>query len=467
MIKKYFTQKHLIYYNIFLTLAALFLYLFSPMHYNHTYILITVFLFLVQAVPFTLLVSNGNYVNFYTLFFTSFFFINFFYASVVYPINPYLLWIFSVPFNHDYITKGTALALLASGCFITGASFKYKKNNNLLIISKNYTGVQKTSFLITLLFLLFLAVVGPAFLSGSFTGASTISTYVLLLLTCVMLLASILYFKQWRYNSNFTKVIFWSVNLFYIFLFLRVGDRGPALLQILLLFGLYAVYVKPIPKRYLAILGISGILMMQIIGLGRVSDTNVEGTIVSRGVEKALNSNVLALTSSFIVNSRNLYVGLEYVDNEGINYGETYITYLLSPIPFGQRTFIAITGEHITGSATFFTELAFSNNASFGLGTNLVADVYIAFGLTGVILMFGLLGSFIENYRNKLQRDGLHIDIIYFSMLMYAVYLPRASMLTPLNIIVWTIALSYLLRRIKVVLPYYRTYKLKFNNLKE
>jgi oligosaccharide repeat unit polymerase len=318
--------------------------------------------------------------------------------------------------------------------------------------------VQKTTLAVTSLFVIFLLVVGPAFLRGNFTGASTASAYVLMLLKCVMLLASILFFKQWKHNSGLTQVIFWVTNLLYIFIFLRTGDRGPALFQIILLFALYAVYVKPIPKRYLAIIGIAGILLMEIIGFGRVSNTEAEGTILSRGVERVVGSDLLVLTTSFIVNSRNLYVGVEYAETEGFNYGETFLPYLLSPIPFAQSAFIHITGYNIVTSARFFTVLGFGNDPPYGLGTNLVGDVYIAFGLIGVITMFFLLGVVVENYRNRLGRGGLHVDIIYFGLLITAIVYPRDAILAPLNIIIWTIVLSYFFRRVNLVVPYIRSY---------
>jgi oligosaccharide repeat unit polymerase len=462
MTGKYLKQKTVVYLNVVFSLVSLLLFLISPYNYSHYYVLLLVSLFLIQTFPFVWSISDGNFVNFYTLFLTSYFFINFFYPVVVYPINPELLSVFTIPFNHDYITKGTALALLASSCFITGASLNYRKRDSKLIISKKYTGGKKSILLVLALFFLFLSVVGTEFLKGSFTEATTASRYILMLLITMMLLASILYFKRVKYNSKLTKVLFWLANLVYIFIFLSIGDRGPALYQIVLIFGLFTVYVKPIPKRYLAIIGIAGILLMEIIGFGRVSNTDADGTIITRGIERVTNSNLLVLTTSFIVNSRNLYVGVEYVENEGINYGKTYLTYILSPIPFAQRTFIAVTGENIQGSAGFFTELGFGNDPPYGLGTNLVADVYIAFGLPGVLLLFFLLGCLVEHLRNRLKKGGLHIDIIYYGLVMYSVYLPRATMFTPLNIIVWAIVLSYLFRRVNLVVPYIKSYYRKF-----
>lgn len=195
---------------------------------------------------------------------------------------------------------------------------------------------------------------------------------------------------------------------------------------------------------------------MHLIGLGRTTDiSDAGGNIIARGIEKAQTEGqtYLDVTRSFVVNTRNLYVGMEYVEKNGINWGTTSLfNSLLSVIPFAQSTFESITGVDLETSAGFFTTLAFGKQRSYGLGTNLVADVYISFGLIGVIGLFMLFGRTVELYRKKtIMKNDIYSNIVYFTLLSYSVYYPRTGLFMPLKFIIWTFAIYYLLKQFKIL----------------
>ena len=74
--------------NIFFSITALFAYFVAPQIYNSVFIQFITLGFLIQAIYFIFKKSNGNYVNFYSIFYFSYFFVNFFYALILYPIDP-------------------------------------------------------------------------------------------------------------------------------------------------------------------------------------------------------------------------------------------------------------------------------------------------------------------------------------------------------------------------------------------
>ena len=76
---------------------------------------------------------------------------------------------------------------------------------------------------------------------------------------------------------------------------------------------------------------------MHLVGVGRsAGSSNFEGNIISRGIEKSHSEDkrrsFYSVTESFVVNARNLYVGLQYVDVYGINLGETFYISFLSVV---------------------------------------------------------------------------------------------------------------------------------------
>ncbi|MDZ7775703.1 MAG: hypothetical protein U5L09_08965 [Bacteroidales bacterium] len=129
-------------------------------------------MFLVQVIPFVIKKSQGNYVNFHIFFFFSFFFTNFFYPTILYPIDPDFFFVFTLPFDFDYINKGTALAQLAASSFILGASHikinqkqAYNKRQKL-----TFLGHKPATYTTIFLFVLFILIVGPQFLQGKLRG---------------------------------------------------------------------------------------------------------------------------------------------------------------------------------------------------------------------------------------------------------------------------------------------------------
>jgi len=81
-------------------------------------------------------------------------------------------------------------------------------------------------------------------------------------------------------------------------------------------------------------------------------------------------------------------------------------------------------------------------NATWGLGTNLIIDIYMQFDIIGVIaLMFGL-GYFVTkldlNIKNKLFNTICYIFIFSFS-----VYMTRSSLFDSVRYISWVAVIYF------------------------
>lgn len=421
--------------------------MFSPLVYSSDFISYVAMLSLVNIAWFLLKKGKEGYLNFYTIFFFSFWLVNFFYPLILYPLDPQYFSVFTIDFNSDVISKSTALAWVAGSSFIWGASRKIKigKDVNEIV---HYSHLLPTFVTLFLLFV-FLFTVGSEFLMGAFDSHSPLSLYVLHLLTCSVLLATILFFRCFAYQRQ--KLIFILVVSLYVILFLKVGDRGPALSIMIVSIVLYSNYVRKINLYYILPMAFLGLILMHLIGEGRSHSVVLENSsIISRGLEKFQFNfdSYLNLTHSFVVNNWTLYFGVDYVDKHGLNYGLTIIKPILGVFPFLLGGLESIFGLTLNTSAAFITESVLGVDASWGLGTNLIVDVYMSFGFFGVVLLFSLFGWVVERSRViAIVNNTVISSIIYFSLVSYALYMPRTSLFMPLRFIIW-MGIIYLILRL-------------------
>ena len=438
--------------NVFFSIFSILAFLFAPSKYSYTFNLIILLLFLVQTIPFVIRKSHQGFINFYSLFYFSYFFVNFFYPIFIYPIDPEYFLTFSLGFNYDVISKASALAWLSSSFFILGASSNFllrEKYNNFKYIHNNAT--LFTGFLLSL----FVFTVGRSFLYGNFTDQSAFSLYILQLIVCMFSIASILFFRDYNIQNN--KKMFYIVTFIYIFIFLFVGDRGPALSLILMIIILYSHYVKKIKIIYILPFLFIGIFLMHIIGEGRdIEGINASKNILSRGLENfSLDfDSFYYMTLDFTVNAFTLYQGVDYVEKNGINYGATLFKDIISIVPFLQSFILSAFDLKMQTSSEFFTEYSLGGSATWGVGTNIVSDVYISFGLVGCAILFFIFGCLVEHFRRKfILTNSIQSGIVYIILVSFSIYMPRAGIFMPLKIIIWSIIIYYLLKSINLIKP--------------
>lgn len=440
--------------NIIFTFFSIVAFLLAPESYSAFFNQIIAIAFLVQTIPFVIKKSKENFINFYSLFYFSYFFVNFFYSAVIYPIDSEYFSVFTLPFNEYIINKATAIAWISSSFFILGANNKVslknilKKNSNTSAYRHNkstiFTGILVLSFVLT---------VGKEFLSGNFVGQSALSLYILQLVNCSFMVTTVIFFRDYHKQRN--KYWFFTIAFLYVILFLGIGDRGPALSLLVVCIALYSHYVNKIKLRLAVPISLLGISLMHIVGEGRSAGVVDSGSnIISRGLEGfdfSVNS-FYDITNGLVVNSYTLYLGVDYVENNGLNLGTTFLKPLISIFPFIQTLLVSITNVELQTSSEFFTEEVLGTNPTWGVGTNLVADVYISFGLVGCVILFYFFGRFIEISRlNMLYKNTITTNIIYFSMVSLAIYMPRTGLLTPLKFIVWSLVIYIFLRFIKFI----------------
>lgn len=448
-------------------IISIILYYLAPDKYSYGYcVLLTIFFILSSIRIIQNVTINRNFFNFHTLFIISFFFVNFVYPVFLYPNSPFYFSVFKKDFNHDVITKATALALIGSCSYNLGVSLFYKRDYEYATIKDTNPGT--ILFLLTnwlyLVFILLILFAGKEMFQGNFGSTLHIPTGLLVIFQISLSLAVLLVILTRSYSNSFLGLIRkFNIGILlllfvYILLFIYTGDRGPVIQIVIFTLGAFTFLVKPMKFRRFILIVIAGMLILTFVSYARSKNataTDQKGIsgFVERGIKNMKINSFFDLGMDLIVCNRNLYAGFDYVNRNGINYGKSMSYYVFSPIPFlptlMTRLFFYSDPVNLT-TASIITKEA---KATYGLGTNIIADLYMAFGIVGVIVFMLLLGIIVINFERKAYFSRrMNYIIAYLLLLGFSVYLARTSILFPLRYILWAILLYELFKRFRILL---------------
>lgn len=428
---------------ILLGIISIMLFLFAPTGHSMSYVSYCVTVFIASSAVMFSSNCRSTFFKFEFFFLISFFFTNFVYPLIFYPINPYFS-LFNIPFNEAYITKGTALATVAANWFNIGI-FERKSiviPNRLTYDIKKRLRIPR---LITiLLFILFIPSLYDIYQLHTYSTEFE-SSYINVILKYVLLYALFAYIYNNRFlklSSFIRRAISWPIIIFtviYTTLFLLIGSRTIPLNIVLFSLLLVHILIYRISKKKIAVLTVGGALLLMSIGITRGGS----------GIENGAILSTWDVGKDLTINNRSLYVLMEEADKEGITYGSTMMMNVLSAVPFAQSLYLNITGLPLStiSSANLVTDLHFGtgkNYERFGLGTNLVGDVYLAFGLLGVIILFWVFGYALRKLYLKISIGNTLALLVYALIFMSSIYYTRSGYLTPVRDVIWVLGAYWL-----------------------
>lgn len=377
------------------------------------------------------------------------------------PARPHLVWI-----NKDLVNFATWFSLIAIVFWMWGYStykIKIEKKNNRFIEHKiNYLLLDS---LILSIFILYIIITGSILFSGKYNIDNEIgreSLYIFLFLNVLIYLRIIYFIKDQPKSSNILTIfkafisnrIFSSIILIYFFIFLLSGDRGPILRILLIGVGSYTIFIKPISFKKLSLFIITGAFILTLIGLGRENDASNFGNknIFERGYSAFLESDNTNITDELAGSNRILYMALDTVPAQhNFLYGITYIVNIAWSIPF--LAGIIVNAFNIPlmyrDSSQFFTITSLGPDPTWGVGSELIADIYINFGVYGVFILMFLFGRFSSKSFSKALSFNIPHIIIYLCLISEAISINRGGLLTPLKPIISMLLINYFFMKIK------------------
>lgn len=447
--------KQTTFYLLLCVLSFLFVTI-APSTYSYDYVLLIHCLYIVTAIISVYHNKGTGYINFHMVFTVSYYFVNFVYPVFYYPTSDRYFGLFSYAFDEKLISKCTALAYFAYCTYLCGFfSYKYRYNHNKINKEVKFAPTERITIIATVLliisFILFLLTGGLEAFSIQYQEAdhaNGISSYFFELVYCFSLVVTITSFYSKKQNVFPLAVVF-AIN----FMVLMTGFRTFTICWIIIFMALYNERVKRISLPVLLALAIVGTLFFNTIRIVRSQDFNVE--TVYEASKNQMEGNTNESNNPFLdnawdltINNRSLYYLVGYADNNGYTYGVTLLGGILGVIPIGQTLFVSFTGipTYLLGSATFNTVKSAGPWSPIGLGTNSVADLYLSFGIIGVIFGFYFMGRLLGICYDR-KNVSMYYSIAYYCLIYRALFIPRSSVFMSLRVVVWTMVIYYLINK--------------------
>jgi hypothetical protein len=313
-------------------------------------------------------------------------------------------------------------------------------------------------------FSLFLLVVGPAYLSGAYAGSSnwgTGATYLFLFFEIFFYLTLALEVYKIRIRSKgkpmgvlqyvFSfNIVTLALLFFYLVFNVYIGDRGPILTTLFICIAGYDFFIKRFKLITVLVAVALGVMAMAFISNYRTRDASKTITErVEQAGRKAANSEWYSAPGELGSSVRVLNTGIALAESDGLWWGKFQAVNILGLIPMAKSFVIRVL--HLNFGMTSSTYLTWNINgiqSSVGTGSTIVADVYLDWGVTGVIIVFFILGRFMAWLElNVAHSHSLYLNCLYLLVLSNALYWGRATLLINLNRWVWSLLILWAAHR--------------------
>lgn len=249
--------------------------------------------------------------------------------------------------------------------------------------------------------------------------------------------------------------------IIYVSLRLISGDRGPVIYTLLMFFYSYLLITQKRIKLWVIIV---------LILVGALSMTVLNSVRSFRNPNQSFSEKVVrAITEKDEINSVRSICPLTYELSKSVNcnfiavhdinegvtdykWGVYNLCELLSSIPGSNRVTNSLFGLNLyrTTTSEYVTVSFLGQDYLYGLGTTAITDLYLDFGLLGVLLGFFLIGV---TYRKVDQAmagcaNSVLSLIVFLKFASMAIYMPRASYSFVVCKIIYIIILYLIFRTI-------------------
>ena len=436
----FFLSKRRGYYNALLGiwLTSIALYLFVPLHtsFNYGLYVTEVIVYITAIFCYYKLKGKSNYFDFDTLF-IAFCSVEHF-MGFLYVNTEEFDMLFYRGIDTTLVMKGSLLAFVGMVSYMIGACRTERKVDE--VRKKAIVDRQHKVLPIGLLFVLFVFCYIIFVYFGGLTyfeaqykegvGAMTGNARIFQMISLMTVFSNIICAKlvlDYLQRGKFPRFgwVILGVTTFIGLQVVMVGNRTVFSYLLLPYILCYFAYVKNISLVKTSIALVIGVIAMYAIQIIRQG-----GSTFSTSLFKVL--------SDIIIPSQTYLASLEYVDKYGINYGQSFLPSIFGLIP-GLATFIGDSAK--MGSAEILTAYLYDGTNNSGLGTTIIADIYLSFGLIGVVILMYLLGWLVHKTWKKTMNDML----IQVSLFSTCVFMGRSAYLSPLRLIVWSIIICWTL----------------------
>lgn len=449
--------------NISLLFILSILFIFIPPGVNETLIWLCLLIFYVQFFssirkPISIVSGIITFIKIDT------FFLLFFYLIYYFPYQLYVLGLKSLDHPKtlsylEYTNKSVILSTIGLLAFQIGFHYYNSKNKKKVfyLISKKYlrTLYFILFFFISLILVLFFYTGAQTLFIGAYVGSKMGSvTYdaIFILVTFFIILGilhSIVYYGIFK-KINFQIFIISIISISWALALLYVGDRNTFFLVGVTIFSGFFTYIKSVSRKQILFFLIPALLIYQVIEISRTIESKDLSTFVD-----SYNTTVdsfqgdLDQNNSFDITTIGSRASFKVIEDNSFYYGKFKLISLASIIPYSSRLFVD-SNDVFTGSSSALKKEMIGLQAGWGVGTNIITDCYMDFGLIGVIALMFFIGKFggYVKLKTQINVNSPKWIFLYIITLSYYSEISRYGFDFPLRSIVWTYLLFFTIDKV-------------------
>lgn len=443
----------ILFFLLLLFILYLFRYYNAPEFLSYHFVLVSLCLNLLSLTFFLLkkeyLVKlRSQYLTIFNLFIISFCIVQF-QIYTEYVINPTNFVLFNYFIDSTIIPKAATISSIAFISFLFGNLFRTSIPSFNRIEGKGRTipvflHNDVLFYLITIFFFGFLASTDPAYFFSGYgsVAISSLSSYFQQFLIYSIIgyyLVNLFNWSNFNYitNRRYRNIYLNILILLYLGLVLLSGDRGP-IIQISSVIILYyiIIYNYSISSPKLLFFIVVSVLVFNFLGIVRTVDFSYDlSSWLSQAIIKKSNlSSSLATfppTMELAIVVRTFHASVLFSDSNGYFYGLIQLYQIIGSIPgLGQLVKMVSSFDFDSLKSSYI--LTEQLGGDHGLGTTSVADVYLDFGVFGLIPIFGMFGYFVRVLDEFIFSKAysslflLVLSVVFFS---FSIYIARSSIL--------------------------------------
>lgn len=391
------------------------------------------------------------------------------------PSDPFLF------INRNVVIKSALISLIGLLSFFVGYLY-YRDTSSRNIVKRGILPKVRNPFVLTgisfIALFVFIVTTDRNYFNGGYLeyyssnkSPSPFFSYLIMLIEALLhsIIIQVSYNlrKASRCSSSFSQYVLKMglgnlAILLYVILMMCAGDRGPVLTLCLGYFaGFIYVSQMKVKLHVFMLCTILGGLSITLLGVVRNADSGLTFSqrlaisIVEDKKHGYLVDTFSPLTYELASSVRTVQISANNIPEKySYRYGQFQLNQLMSVIPglSGLIDEIVVTPQKYRTSADYITWLSEGKNADSGAGSSCVADLYLDFGLWGVIigmLLFGFLLRRCERGWCGRQEISLFSLCLSYYFLINALYISRSSILATLRPVILIFVVLYLYEYIK------------------
>lgn len=312
-------------------------------------------------------------------------------------------------YNPKVVCKAMALSSMALTCFLLGYCFSKTKelssSDYAKRVSINYEFPRQRLNYLALLTAFFILVyiifVPKEYLSNGYGNAVDAGPVVAITGYLIAFFIALFVSYSMRYHNRSVKwikmfklpLILLSV---YALLIIVTGRRTEVVRLAFVAMCSY-VFISGRNANIKRILFLSaiGMLVLSVLGIYRSLQ---EGSVVDGYNQMKNILSVMPPTKELSTSVNTLHVAMTYYpDKQYYDMGASFLPSFLKIIPGLTGILQLFLGLQMKGSDLIISELFFEGGQiEWGLGSSIIADIYISFGVLGVLFVFYILGRFLR-----------------------------------------------------------------------